>query len=989
MMAAEPAPTSRFGRFEQEALLETVAATLHDLHPGTPGLPEVAPESRLDRDLGFDSLGRMELLLRIETAAGVALPEDTLQSAETVADLWAAVQRGQTRPVAPTPHAAAAVPVRTRAAKDPTPPGATPGQWHAAPTLLAVLDAHLSAHPDRVQINCLTDGEATLISYRQLAARADAVAAGLQRAGLQPRQTVAIMLPTSPDYFYTYLGILRAGGIPVPIYPPARASQLEEHVRRHTGILANAQTKLLVSVPEAMTVARLLQASVRGLHAVLTPAQLAEGGGTPRPVTVRGDDIAFVQYTSGSTGQPKGVALTHANLLANIRAMAQAIEASEDDVFVSWLPLYHDMGLIGAWLGSFYVGFPLVVMSPLAFLARPQRWLEVMSQHGGTLSAGPNFAYELCLTRIPDDALAALDLSRWRLAFNGAEAVSPDTVLRFGQRFAACGLRPHALTPVYGLAEASVGLLFPPLGRGPLIDRVQRDVFERERRAVPAPPQAAAAHPVAAPTHHDGPSRPDDAGVLRFVACGRALPGHEVRIVDEAGRVLPDRVEGRLEFRGPSATSGYWRNPEQTARLFDRGWLDTGDRAYAALGDVFVTGRVKDIVIRGGRNLYPQEIEEAVGAVEGVRKGCVAVFGRADPHSGTERLVVLAEAQPHRLHDQAALRDAVARAVLAAIGEPADEIVLAPPHTVLKTSSGKVRRSACRALVEQGRVGVAAPSARRQWLRLAAAALALRARAALQALGDAVFGLRAVLLFGLLALPVWLATQWQADPARAWTLCGRAARALLKLAGVPLRVQGMDALQSGRPCVMVCNHASYLDGMLLVAALPRACTFVAKRELAGQFIAGRFLTRLGTAFVERLDARRSVLDAQRMAEMAQAGRTLLVFPEGTFRADPGLLPFHLGGFLAAAQAGVPVVPLVLTGTREMLAAGRWLPRRAALAVTALPPVAPPARATTDGLADAQRASAPTAGAGADLFAAAVQMRDAAQSAIARALAALA
>jgi 1-acyl-sn-glycerol-3-phosphate acyltransferase len=711
---------------------------------------------------------------------------------------------------------------------------------------------------------------------------------------------------------------------------------------------------LLVSVPEAMTVSRLLQARVPGLHAVLTPAQLAEGAGDatgptgPVPVVVQSHDIAFIQYTSGSTGQPKGVALTHANLLANVRAMALAVRATPDDVFVSWLPLYHDMGLIGAWLGGFTVGFRLVVMSPLAFLARPRRWLEAMTEHRGSLSAGPNFAYELCLARIGDDALPGLDLSSWRLAFNGAEAVSPDTVLRFGKRFAACGLRPQALTPVYGLAEASVGLLFPPLDRGPWIDRVDRAVFESERRAVPA--------------------AADDAGALRFVASGRALPGHEVRVVDEAGQALGERVEGRLEFRGPSATRGYWHAPEQTARLFrsgEGGWLDTGDRAYAVGDEFFVTGRVKDIVIRGGRNLYPQEIEEAVGAVPGVRKGCVAVFGRADPRSGTERLVVLAEAKVHQTSEQAALREAIARAVVDAIGEPADEIVLAPPQTVLKTSSGKVRRSACRELLEQGGIGAAPVGVHRQWLRLAAGGLVLRLRSAARALAQGLWSLRAALLFALFAPATWLWTVTRASADAAWAFCHRAARTLLRLAGTPLEVDGLERLPAGRPVVVVCNHASYLDGMMLVAALSRRHAFVAKRELQDQFVAGRFLTRLGTAFVERFDPKRSVADAQRMAEGATTGAPLLVFPEGTFVESPGLLPFHLGAFLAAAQAGLPVVPLTLTGTRRMLGAGRWWPRRATPVLHVGQPIEVPA--------------------GAELFAAAVQMRDAAAAAISRRL----
>jgi 1-acyl-sn-glycerol-3-phosphate acyltransferase len=663
---------------------------------------------------------------------------------------------------------------------------------------------------------------------------------------------------------------------------------------------------------------------------------------------VHADDVAFIQYTSGSTGQPKGVALTHANLLANVRAMAIAVQATPRDVFVSWLPLYHDMGLIGAWLGSLLVGFPLFVMSPLAFLARPRRWLEAITRYGGTLSAGPNFAYELCLKRLADDDLAGLDLRSWRLAFNGAEAVGPDTVRRFSERFAACGLAPTAMTPVYGLAEASVGLLFPPLGRVAPIDCIERERFSRERRALPA--------------------SAGDATALRFVACGRPLPGHEVRIVDAEGRELGERSEGRLEFRGPSATSGYWRNPEQTARLLHDGWLDSGDRAYAAEGDIYLTGRVKDIVIRGGRNLYPQEIEEAVGAVDGIRKGCVAAFGSADRDSGTERLVVLAEVPAQRLRDAAglaALRDAVGRAVVGAIGEPADAIVLAPPHTVLKTSSGKVRRSACRERYERGELAPATASARRQLLRLAGAALGQRLRSAARGLGRLGFGLWAMVLFWLLAPPFWLLCVLMPSPAGAWRVARFGARALLRGAGVPLAVRGLEQLPD-RPAVLVCNHASYIDGLVLVAALPRPCSFVAKHELAGQWIAGSFLRRLGTLFVERVDRRRSVEDAQQLAAAAAARQTLLVFPEGSFKPEPGLLPFHLGAFAAAVEAGAPVLPLVLHGTRELLAFPSWWPRPASLAVEIGAPL--PLATREDG------------------FAAAVRLRDAARAHILRGMA---
>jgi 1-acyl-sn-glycerol-3-phosphate acyltransferase len=923
------------------ALLALIGQTQRELHGHTPGLPAVRADSHVERDLGFDSLGRMELLLRIERGFAVALPEDTLQRAETVADLWQAVQRA-----AP---AASATGAPTQVAPAPAVPSIEVGSAPAsARTLLEVLDWHLARHPQRLHATYLSNGSETPIRYQDLADGVAAVAAGLQQASLEPGQTVAIMLPTGPEYFFTYLGILRAGGIPVPIYPPARPSQLEDHVRRHVGILANAQAALMVAPPEARTVARLLQAHLPGLRHLLAPAELLAATVPPQPVAVQADDIAFIQYTSGSTGAPKGVTLTHANLLANIRAMAVVAQATPDDVFVSWLPLYHDMGLIGAWLGSLYVGLPLAVMSPLTFLARPVRWLQALTRFRGTLSAGPNFAYELCLKRIDDAALEGIDLSRWRMAFNGAEAVSAETLERFAARFAGCGLRRAALAPVYGLAESSVGLLFPPPGRGPVVDRVQREPLAREHRALPA--------------------AADDGHALAVVACGRPLPGHRVRIVDADGREAGERVEGRLEFQGPSATRGYWRNPEQTARLFDGDWLDSGDRAYLADGEVYVTGRVKDIVIRGGRNLYPQEIEDAVSAVDGVRKGGVAAFGSPDPERGTERLVVLAEAVPAQgtgASAEARLRDAIQRAVVAVIGEPANLIVLAPPHTVLKTSSGKVRRSACRELFEQGRVGRPAPGARGQVLRLALAALAPRLRWLAAVLAGLAFGVRVNLVFWLLAPAGWLVAQLLPSPAAVWAFCHRAARVLLGSAGVPLQVQGLEHLPGGRPCVVVCNHASYLDGLVLVAALPVPLAFVAKRELEAQAVAGRFLRRLGAEFVERFDAQRAVADAQHMAAAVRQGRSLLVFPEGTFGPATGLGAFHLGGFLAAADAGVPVVPVTLTGTRRILPGGRWWPRRGALAVRIDEALEPPAAT--------------------ELFAAAVKLREAARSTIARRL----
>jgi 1-acyl-sn-glycerol-3-phosphate acyltransferase len=911
-----------------ESVVALTRQFLAELHPGEAWNRAVTLDSSLERDLGLDSLSRVELAVRIERAFSASLPEKALAGATTLRDLITAL-----RDASGTRSPAAHVEVPARWSE---PVQAVPVD---AETLVEALDWHARAHPDRVHIVYLGDDRETRITYRDLQCEADIVAGGLQQAGLGPRQTVAIMLPTSPEYFHTYFGILRAGGIPVPIYPPARLSQIEEHVTRHAGILSNAEASILVTVPEARGVARLLEARVPGLRRIVTVAELKEHGDALRPVRVACEDIAFIQYTSGSTGDPKGVVLTHANLMANIRAMGQAIDVRPDDVLVSWLPLYHDMGLISMWLASMYFAIPLVVMSPLAFLARPERWLRAIQRYRGTISAAPNFAYELCVKRIDDAEIDGLDLGSWRLAINGAEPVLPETLRRFTERFSSYGFRAQAMTPVYGLAECTVGLLCPPLSRGPRIDRVRRQPFSSTGRAEPA--------------------ADDDPGALRFVSCGRPLPGHEVRVVDALGREVGDRVEGRLEFRGPSGTRGYYRNPEQTRRLFDGAWLDSGDRAYLADGEVHLTGRVKDIIIRGGRNIYPHEVEDAVGAVPGVRRGCTAAFGSPDPESGTERLIVLAETRETGAAQRAALRARIVEATIDVLGESPDEVVLAPPHTVLKTSSGKIRRAASREQYEAGRLGASTHAAWWQMVRLLGGSMRPQALRLAVASAELLYGVYVWLLLALIAPPIWVLTAVAPRPAFAWRANHVAARTLLRLAGIALSVRGVEHLPR-IPCVLVMNHASYFDGLALLAALPPHFAFVAKRELLDNPLARIYLRGMGAQFVERFEARQSVEDAQRLADTLKAGTPMALFPEGTFTRAPGLRTFRLGAFAAAVAARAPVLPVAIRGTRALLRANQWFARRGPVTVTIGSPILPPSSAQ-------------------DAFAAAVAVRDEARA----------
>jgi 1-acyl-sn-glycerol-3-phosphate acyltransferase len=902
--AAAPAP-----REAAERLLGLVGGLAEELHPRRARKAQLRLDSQLDRDLGFDSLGRVELLYRLERAFGVKLPEALLGGAETPGDLLAGVLEAEAVE-GPAVEVESALGVLEAAEAAP----------REAATLLEVLDWHVRAHPERPHILLPTEGgQEETITYARLAERARAVASGLRERGLAPAERVAIMLPTDAAFFAAFFGTLYAGGVPVPIYPPMRRSQIEEHLRRQAKILSNAETSLLIAGPEARPLAALLRSQVTALRAVATVEELEAAEEASLPRLAEAEAMALIQYTSGSTGDPKGVVLSHGNLLSNIRAMGDQMEASSSDVFVSWLPLYHDMGLIGAWLGSLYYAAPAMIMPPLSFLARPERWLWAIHRHRGTLSAAPNFAFELCLHKIDDASVEGLDLSSLRFVANGAEPISADTIRRFTDRFARYGFRSEAMGAVYGLAENAVGLAFPPPGRPPVIDRIERDALTIDGQAVPA--------------------KADDATAIEFVACGRPLPGHEIRIVDATGQELGERRQGRLHFRGPSATSGYFRNEVKNRELFVGDWLDSGDLAYEAGGDVFITGRIKDVIIRAGRNIYPQEVEEAVGEVEGLRKGCTAVFGSPDPASGTERVVILAETRETDVEALTELRRRVAEITLDILETPPDEVVLAPPRTVPKTSSGKIRRAAARDLYEGGAIGTKPKALWWQIVRLTLAGLRPQARRGLRALASLLYaGYWWVVLYLLAGFGWPLALVLPSERWR-WAVLHRAARLALRLLAVPWEVKGQEAL-SRTGCVVVANHASYIDGLVLAAAIPGEMAFVAKKELEPQFFAGPFLRRLGAVFVERLDREASAQESQRVLTAARAGARLVFFAEGTFTRTPGLLPFHLGAFIAACRTGLPVVPVALRGTRSVMRSDHWFPRRGAVQVTVSPPIMP-------------------------------------------------
>ena len=902
-----PQPARDPAKRERE-LLSIISEFAGELHPQQARLGEVLLSSRLERDLGIDSLGRTELVLRLERAFGTRLKIGAVGQADTVGDLLRALERAGQSGTTAVAYTAADLPA--------VPP---PSE---ARTLLEVLQWHAAQHPARVHVTVLEDDTTVIgaLTYDEVAIAARAVAAGLLDRDVVPGDRVALMLPTSIEFFTAFFGVLYAGAVPVPIYPPMQRAHIEEYARRQAGILRNAGARILITVPVGLKLGSLLGGLVPTLASVESVASLsAHGAGEVLPETQSTAATALIQYTSGSTGDPKGVVLSHANLLANIRGIGRVIAATSADVVVSWLPLYHDMGLIGAWLGSLYFGAPFYVMSPLSFLARPQTWLRAIQRFHGTISAAPNFAFELCLTKIDDGDLEGLDLCSLRYVGNGAEPVSVDTLRRFTERFARYGFRPSAMAPVYGLAESAVAVTLPPPGRVPIIDHIDRNALSTQGRAEPVGAEAA--------------------NVIELVACGHPIPDHEVRIIDEAGREVGERQEGRVEFRGPSATSDYFENPTKTRELFHDGWLDTGDRGYLAGGDLFITGRTKDIIIRGGQHIAPHEIEEAVGAIPGLRRSGVAAFGVTDPASGTERVVVLAETDEADAAAQGTLKARAREAATNIVGGPPDEVVLVPPGMVPKTASGKIRRAAARDLYLHQDWKAPGRAFWWQLARLSIAGYGLRLCRMRRHAGELLYAswwwfvVAISVLLGSVLVMTLPRLAWR------WAVVRALARTAFAALRVPFSVSGVDRLPRDG-AVLALNHASYVDALAVVAAIPGEPAFVAKKELAEQVFASPLLRRLGVLFLDRYDVADSLADLDKVTVVGREGRLLVFFPEGTFTRRSGLSGFYLGAFRVAVRGKLPVVPAILRGTRSMLRSDQWFPRWTPISVSIAKPIKP-------------------------------------------------
>jgi len=515
------------------------------------------------------------------------------------------------------------------------------------------------------------NGAAEFYSYRDILASAQATAAGLQKRGIQKGDRVALILPTSKGFLDAFLGCQMVGAVPAALYPPFRFGKLDEYFTRTRQMLSKIGARMLITDARVRKLLGPVTSGVECLESAIDVTDLDSDGAHLRLPDVNPDDPAFLQFSSGSTREPKAVIMTHRSLIANLEMMASAFRsipnADPEHGGVCWLPLYHDMGLVGCMLSGVYYPATVTYISPEDFIVQPSLWFKTISRYKGIISPAPHFAYRLCYAKVRDEEMEGVDLSSWRLAINGAEPIEIEGMRLFQERFSKWGFRPQAMTPVYGLAEAGLAVTFSELAAPPLVTEFDRELLATSNRATPG-------HGRALPS------------------VGKRLPGLDVQIWDDNNHAVAENLVGKIVVRGASITPGFFNDPELTSAAIQDGWLDTGDLGFFHQENLYIAGRAKDLIIIRGRNYAPQEIEDLLFDLAGVRTGCAVALSAAAGPDG-EQLIILAEKDLRAPVPEAELSAAIGERILAGLSLRPYLVQILEPGTLPRTSSGKFRRA--------------------------------------------------------------------------------------------------------------------------------------------------------------------------------------------------------------------------------------------------------------------------------------------------------
>lgn len=845
---------------EKQIILDVVEEISGELSPHHP-CP--TPSTELEVELGLGSLERLELIRRLEKRLGRSIEGQPIFTARYVSDLFGDLS------VRMEPRSEVSLSQRI-----------LPKLPEHAETLLEALAYHNQQQGCEIAyIHLHQDQEAAAPTYSELLLESRKVSAGLRAKGVRPGDKVAIMLPTSTEFFSAFFGILNAGAVAVPLYPPMRLDQFDDFLARQDAILSNCEAKILITLPQFIPVATVLEQ--RSSLASITSVKELRRSAPDSVYQAAGDDIALLQYTSGSTGHPKGVPLTHRNLLVNIWALGHGFGIKDGSVSISWLPLYHDMGLIGMALLSLVFGCPIVLMAPDQFLAKPVRWLKAFSDYRGTHTCAPNFAYAICAHKIDDSELEGLDLSSWDIALNGAEPVIPSTVRAFNERFEPYGFRETSAFPGYGLAEATLAVSVNPIARGLKVLKLDREVLLKDGRVVPGQDEVA--------------------------SCGFLVDNMEVRVVGDEGP-LPEGNQGHIEIRGASVMSGYLGHPPVDD------WLRVGDLGFFWEDELYITGRSKDLIVVGGRNIHPSDLEAEVGRLRGVRAGCVAAVGIES--DGTQKVLILAELRKANPDIQTDIQRAVNK-----VASVPCEVALLEPRTLPKTPSGKIRRQESKRRYLAGTLKP--PKITAKSLKTAAKAWVGAAPKKIKR------GLRGAWCWANL-VNCWLDLTVFRRSLRAST------KKLFRRLGIKVTVEGQP--YGAGPLVVVSNHASLIDALLMFATWEGEPLKFAMAESTTKHPLLKSLAQ--RQLVIRRGQGGGVAALEQLRDGLEGGSCVAVFPEGGIEHSSGLRGFAIGAFQACVQSGARLQPVAISGSRQVLPQGEMIADVGEVRISYLPVMEP-------------------------------------------------
>ncbi len=778
-------------------------------------------DDKFEADLGLGSLERLELFSQIETTLGVKLSPSEISTIQTLRDIVTILARS---------HGSQSLVVNQC---DKATVQAVTIDPSKVTNLRDLLIMYTQRYPNRRHVVLLSgDGSEKEITYAMLYKQAGKISNALTTRGIQTGDHVALLLPSGEDFLYSFLGVIFSGAIPIPICPPESANQVGEYISQAVSILKKSDVRLLVTFGKFQKLAKFFRGFLPHLLGVTTTNDLLKSEFYLPKLKISSSQAAFVQYTYGSAGNFKKIVLTHKNILENIRSILKLFEVTTSDITVSWLPLHHDTDLIVMWLANLYFGSTLVLYSSKNFLSRPESWLWTIHKYRATISAGPNFAYEICINKINDNTLLGLDLSSWRIAGNISEMVCAQTLKRFSEKFSQYGFKSKALTNVYVLSEGAILMCAGSILEDQKIDRIASHEFHQKNIAKPIFER--------------------EKKYYEFVSCGSPIDNYQIRIVDEENTCLPERNIGMVHCKVRSMMCEYYRDQAVSEKVFHGGWIDTGDLGYLAEGELYITGRRKDIITKEGKNYYPTEIEDIITMYSDLNFGQVVVFSSVENLSGIKKILAIVESKNNDKNSHKILKKQICQIVVKCLGFSLDDILIVTENVLPKTTNGKLRRYVCGEIYSQKNIRKIKNNIIIKLFNIYVRCFIAKTKKILTLCLRFFYTIYLFLVLISMASLTYIAIRFF-NRDNGEKIIKTASKITLRASFCSIEIDGINHIKSKKNMIFVSNHASYIDVLVLVAFLPGHFCYVAKSELKKSYFLRKILKTLEIVYVDRVD----------------------------------------------------------------------------------------------------------------------------------------